>query len=142
MTEKKNILAILLLLFVAMGVQAAHVDTVMVHSGAMNKEVKVVYVVPDKAGGDHAQACPVVYLLHGYGGEAKSWITIKPELSHIADEKGIIFVCPDGKNSWYWDSPLNPACRYETFVSDELVKYTDTHPPIGSAGTSTPSSPR
>lgn len=127
MTGKKNILAILLLLFVAMGVQAARVDTVMVRSEAMNTEVKVVYVVPDKATGNCGQACPVIYLLHGHGGNAKSWITIKPELPRIADEKGIIFVCPDGKNSWYWDSPLNPAYRYETFVSDELVKYTDTH---------------
>ena len=97
MTGKKNILAILLLLFVAMGVQAARVDTVMVRSEAMNTEVKVVYVVPDKAAGNCGQACPVIYLLHGHGGNAKSWITIKPELPRIADEKGIIFVCPDGK---------------------------------------------
>lgn len=107
--------------------RAAQVDTVMVESRAMNKGVKVVYVVPDKALGGQAQACPVIYLLHGYGGEAKSWITIKPELPRIADEKGIIFVCPDGKNSWYWDSPLNPAYRYETFVSSELIEYTDRH---------------
>ena len=50
---------------------------------------------------------------------------MKPELPKIADEKGIIFVCPDGKNSWYWDSPKNQAYRYETFVASELVKYTD-----------------
>ena len=47
---------------------------------------------------------------------------LRPE---IADEKGIIFVCPDGKDSWYWDSPKNPAYRYETFVSSELVNYID-----------------
>lgn len=32
-----------------------------------------------------------------------------------------------GKNSWYWDSPLNPSYRYETFISSELVKYIDEH---------------
>lgn len=127
MMKNKSILAGILLIFVAMGMRAAQVDTVMVESCAMNKGVKVVYVVPDKALGGQAQACPVIYLLHGYGGEAKSWITIKPELPRIADEKGIIFVCPDGKNSWYWDSPLNPAYRYETFVSSELIEYTDRH---------------
>ncbi|WP_346713446.1 alpha/beta hydrolase family protein [Mediterranea massiliensis] len=125
--KNKSILAGILLIFVAMGMRAAQVDTVMVESRAMNKGVKVVYVVPDKVLGGQAQACPVIYLLHGYGGEAKSWITIKPELPRIADEKGIIFVCPDGKNSWYWDSPLNPAYRYETFVSSELIEYTDRH---------------
>lgn len=64
-------------------------------------------------------------MLHGYGGNARSWVGLKPELPKIADEKGIIFVCPDGKNSWYWDSPKNQAYRYETFVASELVKYTD-----------------
>ena len=52
---------------------------------------------------------------------------MKPDLPQIADEKGIIFVCPDGKNSWYWDSPKDPSYRYETFVSSELVKYIDGH---------------
>ncbi|ADV44961.1 esterase [Bacteroides helcogenes P 36-108] len=106
-------------------IQAARVDTVMVKSPSMNKEVKVVYILPDKA--VDKEACPVVYLLHGYGGNARSWILLKPELSQIADEKGIIFVCPDGKNSWYWDSPKNHSYRYETFISSELVKYTDSH---------------
>ena len=114
-----------LLYLLVMTVQAARVDTVRVKSLSMNKEVKVVYVLPDKAVGK--TACPVVYLLHGYGGNARSWILLKPELPQIADEKGIIFVCPDGKNSWYWDSPKNADYRYETFVSSELVRYTDKH---------------
>ena len=98
---KKRIIALGLLwcLFAVM-LQAARVDTVLVRSAAMNKDVKVVYVLPDKAIGK--QACPVVYLLHGYGGNAKTWIGVKPDLPQIADEKGIIFVCPDGKNSWYY----------------------------------------
>lgn len=31
------------------------------------------------------------------------------------------------KNSWYWDSPVNSSYRYETFVSSELIVYTDSH---------------
>ena len=81
-------------------------------------------VSPDVAA---TKACPVIYLLHGYGGNARTWVGIKPDLSKIADEKGIFFVCPDGKNTWYWDSPLNADVRYETFISDELVKYVDSH---------------
>ena len=100
---------------------AAKVDTLLIKSPSMNKDVKVVVVTPDVALGKKALACPVLYLLHGYGGNAKTWIGIKPNLPQIADEKGMIFVCPDGKNSWYWDSPLNPSYRYETFISSELV---------------------
>ena len=123
--KRKQILFSVLLLFSVVATQAARVDTIMVKSPSMNKEVQVVYVLPDKALGEKAEACPVVYLLHGYGGNARTWVGVKPELPKIADEKGIIFVCPDGKNSWYWDSPKNPAYRYETFVASELVNYTD-----------------
>lgn len=114
-----------LLYLATIATQAARVDTVLVKSPSMKKDVKVVYVVPDKAVTE--AACPVVYLLHGYGGNARSWVQLKPELLQMADEKGIIFVCPDGKNGWYWDSPRDPAYRYETFISSELVNYTDAN---------------
>ena len=74
---------------------AAKVDTLLIKSPSMNKDVKVVVVTPDVALGKKALACPVLYLLHGYGGNAKTWIGIKPNLPQIADEKGMIFVCPD-----------------------------------------------
>src|SRR5690606_41468252 len=28
-------------------------------------------------------------------------------------------------DSWYWDSPIDPNYQYETFVSEELVKWID-----------------
>ena len=125
--NKRNFLLAVLLLLLAAPSFAARVDTLLVNSPSMNKDVQVVVVTPDAALGKKAVACPVIYLLHGYGGNAKTWIGVKPNLPQIADEKGIIFVCPDGKNSWYWDSPKNPSYRYETFVSSELVKYIDEH---------------
>ncbi|WP_336534789.1 alpha/beta hydrolase family protein [Bacteroides acidifaciens] len=126
MNKRIFLLAVLLLLLAAPSF-AARVDTLLVNSPSMNKDVQVIVVTPDAALGKKAVACPVIYLLHGYGGNAKTWIGVKPNLPQIADEKGIIFVCPDGKNSWYWDSPKNPSYRYETFISSELVKYIDDH---------------
>ena len=126
---KQNIflrtLFLALLLLSGSTIRAAVVDTLAVYSEGMKKNVPVVVITPDKP----AEACPTVYLLHGHGGNAKAWITIKPELKEIADREGMIFVCPDGNNSWYWDSPVNPAYRYETFVSKELIQYIDTHYP-------------
>lgn len=110
-----------------LSVQASRVDTVWVKSPSMNRDVQVVYIVPQQACAGQPEACPVIYLLHGYGNNAKSWLKYKPELLRIADEKGIMFVCPDGKDSWYWNSPLNPDYRFEEFVSKELVQYTDSH---------------
>ncbi len=95
----------------------------MVESSAMNKVVEVIYIAPER----HTGNLPVVYLLHGYGNSGKDWLAFKPDLRELADSYKIMFVCPDGKNSWYWDSPKDPSSKYETFVSKELIEYTDSH---------------
>lgn len=125
--KQKSILFLGLLIFWLCTVQAAQVDTLLVESPSMNKKVKVVVIVPEVARGVEGEACPVVYLLHGYSGNAFSWLAIKPDLPQIADEKGLILVCPDGQNSWYWDSPKKTDYCYETFISSELLRYIDTH---------------
>jgi S-formylglutathione hydrolase FrmB len=118
-----------LMTFWALSATAARVDSIAIPSAAMNTTVKTVIVVPDAAIPYPAQNYPVIYLLHGYSGNEKSWITTKPDLPQIADEQGVIFVCPDGKNSWYFDSPLDTLSKYETFISLELIAYVDAHYP-------------
>ena len=41
----------------------------------------------------------------------------------------MIIVCPDGQDSWYFDSPIDPKMQFETYVSKELVAYIDSHYP-------------
>ena len=84
MKKKKLLLIALLLVWVAPSF-AAKVDTLLIKSPSMNKDVQVVVVTPDAALGKKAVACPAIYLLHGYGGNAKTWIGIKPNLPQIAD---------------------------------------------------------
>lgn len=123
---RKTISALCIFFLACISLQAAQVDTLMVRSESMNKDVKVVAIRPDQA--VKGEKCPVVYLLHGHGGHAQTWINIRPDLPAIADRDGIIFVCPDGgRDSWYWDSPIVQEYRYETFVSKELIHYVDTH---------------
>ena len=104
---------------------AGQVDTIDVLSPSMNIRVKNVVILPDNY--DSKSNLPVLYLLHGYGGNHKSWIQIKPELPRLATQYGIMIVCPDGKNSWYWDSPVNTKMKYETYVSKELTAYIDNN---------------
>lgn len=104
---------------------ASRIDTLMIKSNKMNREIEVIVIVPEKS--INNQSCPTLYLLHGYGGNARTWLGIKPELPQMADKDGVIIVCPDGENSWYWDSPTNPDSQFETFVSKELVEYIDNH---------------
>lgn len=111
----------------SVSLQAARVDTLKVTSRVMQKELPVLVVVPDADG--HDVRCPVVYLLHGYGGNEGSWLAINPTLLEKADRDRTIIVCPDGQNSWYWDAPLKKDSRFETYVSRELVYYIDQHYP-------------
>ncbi|HVZ57959.1 MAG TPA: alpha/beta hydrolase family protein [Chitinophagaceae bacterium] len=106
---------------------AATVDTIQVFSLAMNKNIPCVIILPDSYHST-GKRFPVVYLLHGYSGSYANWSELAPQLHEEADQYNMILVCPDGGyNSWYFDSPVNPAIRYETFVAGELIAYLDSH---------------
>lgn len=126
--KKSNLLLLLLLVFFAKA-EAARIDSIKIPAKASGIQVKTLVILPEKALGKNPQNCPVVYLLHGYSGNERDWLKNKTNLPEIVDEKNIIIVCPDGKNSWYLDSPLKKDNQYETFISFELVDYIDKHYP-------------
>jgi len=106
---------------------AADVDTVETYSPSMKKNIKVVVIKPTeyKSAKD---AYPVVYLLHGYGGKFSSFVNALPAIKNYADVFRIILVCPDSNiGSWYFDSPVDPEWKYETYTSKELVQWVDGH---------------
>ena len=91
----------------------------------MNKEVMVTVITPDTY--DTAQTYPVVYILHGYSDNHLKW-TERGVVGELVDQYGVMAVMPDGGySSWYFDSPMMPEYRYETFVSKELIEYIDNH---------------
>jgi S-formylglutathione hydrolase FrmB len=120
----KFIVFTLLSLYFAQKVDAAIVDTVDTYSASMKKTIKAVVIRPDDYA--TADALPVVYLLHGYSGNYGDWITKAKGFEKAVDLYQIIIVCPDGNNSWYWDSPVDPNYKYETYVSNELVNWIDS----------------
>lgn len=119
---KRNLFFICICLLVVVCVQAATVDSVKVYSAAMQRDVKAVIVVPEIS--TATSRLPVVYLLHGYSGNEKDWIE-RADLRTLADTYQLMIVCPDGRNSWYWNSPLDKGSQYETFISAELPAYMD-----------------
>ena len=54
---RKKLLFLCLALWAAVGVRAAQVDTVLVHSSSMNKDIKVIAVCPDRM--KTGERCPV-----------------------------------------------------------------------------------
>ena len=120
----KNLSFILFFLFFFQSIRAAVIDTVNTYSASMKKNIKAVVIIPDDYA--NAQALPVVYLLHGYSGNYADWVTKATGFEKAVDLYQMIIVCPDGNNSWYWDSPVDCGFRYETYVSKELVSWIDS----------------
>ena len=123
---KKNLFALLGALIMTTSAWAFSIEAIGVHSAAMNKDVMVSVITPDTYNHKADEPYDIVYLLNGYGGNHESWY----KFAHVgpyADQYGIIIVCPDGNNSWYWDSPVDPTFRYETFVAGELVAWVDAN---------------
>lgn len=124
---KTRFIFTLVILFSALcRVSAQRVDTIAVHSAAMDRDIYNVVVTPEQYADGYA--FPVVYLLHGYSDDHTKWVNhTQPRLPQLANQYGIIFVCPNGDTSWYFDSYVNPKVRFETYVSKELVEYIDSH---------------
>ena len=111
---------------VARDVAFLQTDTVEVPAQQMNRSIKVAVVVPHQYRIYPETKYPVVYLLHGAWGCYRDW-PHKANLDSLADTYSAIIVCPDGQDSWYLDSPIDPSFQFETFISYELVNYIDTH---------------
>ena len=123
---KKNISLLLTLFLCVATLSAQQVDTITIHS-KMGHDLKNVIILPESY--THSDTrYPVVYLLHGCGDNYSAWLKIKPELPQIASLYNFIIVCPDGKiNSWYWNSPRNKDMQFEDYISDEVIRYVDSH---------------
>lgn len=106
-------------------VVSLHAQSVVpVYSKKMGRAINNTVVLPKDYSKD--KTYPVLYLLHGHGGQNQSWVGIKKTLQDDATKYGMIVVTPDGQNSWYWDSPIDPTMQFETYVSKELVAYMDS----------------
>lgn len=117
-----RVVLLCLSVFFSVSAYSYKIDTLSVFSQKMNRNLEVVVISPEKA--KYAE-CPVLFLLHGYGGNARTWININTSIPEMSERDGIIVVCPDGENSWYWDSPINPDSQFETYITKELLPHID-----------------
>jgi len=65
------------------------------------------------------QKLPVLYLLHGGGGNFRDWSNYS-DVDTFA-ERGIILVMPEGHSSYYTNAADRPADRYEDYITKELI---------------------
>ena len=118
---------LLLTFLFLVGIFAADVVEVEFQSPSLGIAKKMMVVLPAGYKADAAAAYPVAYFLDGYAGSHARWVKETP-LVEMADKYGIIAVCPNGtKNSWYFDSPVRPENKYESFIFKDVVGYVDQH---------------
>lgn len=126
MRLRDKLFLLLALLSAALPAVAARVDTTAVYSNAMKRDVAVSVIVPE---GCNPERFPTVYLLPGYGdNHLRGWLG-KTDVRKMVDCTRVIAVVPDPQDGWYFDSPVNPEYKYETFITAELISYIDGHYP-------------
>lgn len=115
MNSKIKTIILTIIFFVAHGFAA--VDTVMVYSTKMAKEIPVLVATPTK----QQKNLPHIYLLHGYGGSFRDW-NRHLDLQKVSDAWNMVFISPDGSpNSWYLDSPIVEQSQYESFIINDVI---------------------
>ena len=106
---------------------ASEIKQCELESAALKRPVKYRVYLPTGYE-DSQDAFPVLYLLHGMGGNETNWSDPKNgNMQAICDEffanrpetKRIV-VMPDAQSCWYRDS-ADDSCKYETFFFDELI---------------------
>src|SRR5712671_3800167 len=123
-------------------VKKGSVEKVSVHGAALQGNLEgdspdrdVFIYLPPSYATNRNQRYPVVYLLHGYGLTGERWMTFT-NLAAAADKniaagtmREMILVNPDAftkySGSMYSASPTTGD--WESYISDDLVSYVDSH---------------
>ena len=108
-----------------------------VRSELMNTEVKYSIYLPESY--DGTKKYPVLYMLHGYGGNNNDWLqdntgsiwagggTMPAYAREYAEKTGkeLIIVAPDGGNNFYCDG-FNGGPKYMSFFFEEFIPYIES----------------
>jgi S-formylglutathione hydrolase FrmB len=86
-------------------------------SAALNRDMQYRVVLP--ASIVAGAKLPVVYLLHGGGGNFRDWTNYSDVASFT--ERGLILVMPEGNDSYYVNAVERPQGRYEDYIVNDLI---------------------
>jgi S-formylglutathione hydrolase FrmB len=95
----------------------ARMQDVRFNSNAMNREMRYRVFLPATI--QPNTKLPVVYLLHGCGGDVRDWSNYS-QISNYA-VRGLIFVIPEGECSYWVNEVGSPADKYEDYVTKDLI---------------------
>lgn len=121
-------IVLFIFLFVNLALAGTLKERQSFQSDALDQKINYTIYLPDGYNSDE-RSYPVVYLLHGYGGDDADWVRYG-DIGFTADRlmaknavPPMIIVMPDGGNSWYVNAE-GEGSRYEDAVM-ELVEHVD-----------------
>jgi S-formylglutathione hydrolase FrmB len=96
------------------------------HSVALNRDMQYRVVLP--ASMARWPKLPVVYLLHGGGGNFRDWSNYS-DVARFA-ERGLILVMPEGNDSYFVNAAERPQDRYEDYIVNDLIADVESRFPV------------
>lgn len=97
------------------------------YSLSVHDTMHVVVLLPSHY--DSARAYPVLFLLHGYGGDQNNWTDLTNLVNYTTDLP-LIVVMPEAENSWYVNSATNPKAKFENYIMYDLPRFVNSRFPI------------
>jgi putative tributyrin esterase len=105
----------------------SRIHAVSFYSPSVHDTMHAVVLLPSEY--DHNRTYPVLFLLHGYGGDQTDW-TERTDLVSYTAGLAMIIVMPEAKNSWYVNSDTDPHSRYEDYIVHDLPDFVNSIYPI------------
>ena len=91
-------------------------------SAALNRQMTYRVFLPTEL--TPGQKLPVVYLLHGSGGDYRNWSNYSDVARYAAPSGGherLILVMVDGGSSYYMNAAAKPEDKYEDYLAHDLI---------------------
>jgi putative tributyrin esterase len=86
------------------------------HSTSLGRDMPYRVILP---AADPNAKLPVVYLLHGGGGNYRDWSNYSDVAQYAA--AGLVLVMPEGESSYYVNAVDRPQDRFEDYITKDLI---------------------
>ena len=98
------------------------------YSAALNRDMQYRVILPRTIASQ--EKLPIVYLLHGGGGNYQDWSNYS-DVAKFA-ESGLILVMPEGGSSYYTNAADRLQDRYEDYIVKDLISEVENKFPVAS----------
>jgi S-formylglutathione hydrolase FrmB len=103
------------------------VRTDSLYSPSLGRTTRFQMVLPE--GYDSTRTYPLLWLLHGFGGDGSEWL-VASRLEHYVRCYPLIVVLPDAGVSWYVNAISDAAARFEDYILRDLTDTVAARYPV------------